>query len=275
VPERPAVIRIARRTAGKIIRTIPWLRRQVFASTDYAILSREDSQRQQASGWLQRLTAHRQQRAYEGLLQQMHAGQPRIDLTAAAEAIRATGLAKPSVLEVGCGGGYYSEVLAHFFGENFDYFGIDYAAEMVTVARGRYPGRRFDVGNACALDLPERSVDVVFNGVSLMHILDYERAIAEGSRVARTHCIYHSLPLFDDRPTTYLRKYAYGAPVIEVVFNRRELLACFERNGLTFVRSWQSIPYDVHPVTPEHSRCETFLLSVQSPPTTDRDGSRK
>ena len=74
------------------------------------------------------------------------------------------------------------------------------------------------------------------------------------------------MPLFDSFQTTYFSKYAYGGLVVEMVFSRAELLECFARNRLRLEKSWNSIVYDVYPVVPEHSRCETFLLSVDERP---------
>ena len=54
----------------------------------------------------------RQERAYQGLIADMKNGEPRLDFTVAAEAVAATGIAAPRLLEVGCGSGYYSEVFA-------------------------------------------------------------------------------------------------------------------------------------------------------------------
>jgi SAM-dependent methyltransferase len=259
----PSLYRRFRRIGGKLLRKTP-LARLLLPSADYRLLTRDEALAAQgATGWLRGLTARRQQKAYEGLLQQMAAGQPRIDLVVAAEAIRATGLERPSILEIGCGGGYYSAVLDILLDRSFDYRGIDYSPAMVETARRAFPGRDFTVGDACALAYPDGAFDIAFNGVSLMHILDFEKAIVESRRVARRHCLYHSVPVFADRPTTYLRKYAYGAPVVEVIFNRGELLDVFERAGLRLVATWDSVPYDVHPVTPEHSKCETFLLEVR------------
>ena len=43
----------------------------------------------------------------------MKDGEPRLDFRIAAEAVAATGLSNPRLLEIGCGSGYYSEVLDH------------------------------------------------------------------------------------------------------------------------------------------------------------------
>ena len=62
-----------------------------------------------------------------------------------------------------------------------------------------------------------------------MHIVDYQAAIREAARVAARYCIFHSVPVFDDHPTTFLSKYAYGAPVVEVVFGEAELMKLCQR----------------------------------------------
>jgi len=251
-----------RAVARSTLRRVPWLRRHLFASVDYAIVTPEQARKRQAAGWERPLTAFRQDRAYSRLLQQMIEGAPRIDLQVAVDAVRATGIDRPMILEVGCGGGYYRQVFGHLLGRPFEYVGVDNSQAMVAAAQRRCPQTRFEVANACKLPFADGVFDIVFNGVCLMHILDFERAIVEGRRVARSHCIYHSVPTFTDRATTYLSKYAYGGPVVEIVFNRAELLALFAKHGLELVKSWPSIDYNV-PVTSEPSSCETFLLCVR------------
>jgi hypothetical protein len=92
-----------------------------------------------------------------------------------------------------------------------------------------------------------------------MHIPDWRKAVAESARVAGRACIFHSVPVFSSRRTAHLAKYAYGAPVIETIFNRDELLQCFAENGLALAGSWVGLPYDVYEVAGEHSHGETFL----------------
>jgi ubiquinone/menaquinone biosynthesis C-methylase UbiE len=252
-------LRVARRTAGRIVRSVPWLRRQYYVSCDYTLVSEAEARTRPAGGWFRPLTALRQDRAYRGLLAAMHAGDPRIDLRVAADAVDAVGLPEASLLEVGCGSGYYSEVFATLCRTKLSYTGLDYSEAMVARARVRYPNRQFEIGNAASLSWPDSAFDIVFNGVSLMHILDYEKAISESARVARRACIFHSVPVFMDHPTVHIHKYAYGSPVVEMVFSRDELLRIFERHGLKLARSWDTIPYDVSHVVKAKSHAETFL----------------
>lgn len=193
----------------------------------------------------------------------MKSGEPRLDLKIAAEAVVAAGIERPRLIEIGCGSGYYSEVFAQLVPRGVQYTGIDYSAAMIARARERYPAALFAVADASDLQYPDNSFDIAFNGVSLMHIIDYENAIREAARVAARHCIFHSVPVFDEHHgTVFLQKYAYGAPVVEVVFDRQELLAISERAGLRLIRTWPSIPYDVSAITGHPSRSETFLFSV-------------
>ena len=86
------------------------------------------------------------------------------------------------------------------------YTGIDYSEAMIARARARYPSVAFEVADATRLPYPDDAFDIVFNGVSLMHIIEYQAAIREAARVAGRYCVLHTVPVFDDHQTTYLRK---------------------------------------------------------------------
>jgi len=257
--------RLVRQIGKRVVQATPMLRRHILTSTDYQVLgSAEQAREAQASspGWLASRTVARQQRAYRNLIAAMKRGQPRLDFTVAAQAVAATGLTKPSLIEIGCGSGYYSEVFATLLPDGVSYTGIDYSAAMIARARAQYPAVQFDVADATRLPYPDARFDVAFNGVSLMHILDYAAAIREMARVASRYCILHTVPVFasNDDPTVFLQKYAYGAPVVEIIFSKKELMALCEQAGLSLKSTWTSIPYDVVEVTGRHSIMETYLF---------------
>ena len=256
--------RLARRAAGRALRILPWTRRMLVASCDYRIVTETQARAHRGGGWHFASTVRRQEQAYDNLLADMHRGRPRNDLTVAAQGVDALGLPSPNLLEIGCGSGYYVEVFDALCRSKVRYTGLDYSAAMVERARHRYPDARFVTGDATRLDFPDGAFDIVFNGVSLMHILDFEQAIAEAARVAAHGAIFHSVPLLERHQTVYLTKYAYGAPVVEVIFNRAHLLEMFARHGLTVQESWFSEDYDVAGVVGETSRAETFLCRPAS-----------
>jgi SAM-dependent methyltransferase len=258
--------RTVKQIGKAVIKSSPLLRRHIMSSSDHRVLSGVDEARRMANttaGWLSARTVARQDRAYRKLITAVKRGEPRLDFRIAAEAIAATGLSNPAVIEIGCGSGYYSEVLTILLSGAINYRGIDYSQAMVTEARARYPSRTFEVADATRLPHADHAFDIVFNGVSLMHIIDYRAAIHEAARVAARYCVFHGVPVFHDHQTTFLTKYAYGAPVVELVFNKQELMSLCADAGLSFEREWSGIPYDVFEATGHHSVTETYLFSVR------------
>jgi len=261
--------RIVRQIGKRVVKAVPILRRHIMSSSDHRVLGgKEEAERATATsaGWLAARTVSRQERAYRGLIADMKRGEPRLDFRVTAEAVAATGIADPRVLEVGCGSGYYSEVFATLVPGGVRYTGVDYSDAMIARARLHYPSIAFEVGDATALPCADSAFDIVFNGVSLMHIVEYEAAIREAARVASRYCIFHTVPVFAEYRTTFLRKYAYGAPVVEAVFNKQELMSICQGAGLRLERQWPCIPYDVHEAIGHHSTTETYLFSRVPPP---------
>jgi SAM-dependent methyltransferase len=257
--------RLVRQVGKRIVKATPVLRRYIFSSTDYRVLSGLQEARDMSlssGGWLAARTVARQERAYRSLIAAMKRGEPRLDFRVAAEAIAATGLAQPRLLEVGCGSGYYADVFAALLPGGVRYTGVDYSNAMIARARARAPSTAFEVADATRLPYAGGAFDVVFNGVSLMHIIDYQAAIREAARVAAGYCVFHTVPVFHNHRTIFLQKYAYGAPVVEVIFSKQELLEFCRDAGLRLEREWPSIPYDVFEATGHHSTAETYLFSV-------------
>lgn len=232
------------------------------SSTAYEVIDRGAADDVGLDGWWDQSVAERQDAAYKGLLDEMYAGRLRVDFTVAADAVRATGLASPSLLEVGCGSGYYNEVFAHLLAAPVQYTGLDYSGAMIEVARRRYPAIPFVVGSATDLPFPDGAFDIVMNGVALMHIPDYVKAIAESRRVARRWCIYHTVPVHQNRPTTFLRKNAYGRPTVEISFNESELRQRFAEGGLEVRKVFESVSYDLVAVLGEPTVTKTFVCEV-------------
>lgn len=233
-------------------------------SSNYRFLTSEQEAFGSARGWHEADVAKRQDKAYRDLLKQMYAGQPRLDLQVAVEAIRRTGLVAPTILEVGCGSGYYSEVLTHLLDPPPHYSGLDYSWAMVELARQHYPARKWINGDGTRLPFPDNAYDIIFNGVSLMHIRDYPAAIAESWRVARRWSIFHTVPVLQQRATTTLYKQAYQGETVEIVFNENSLLMLLAQVGLEPRAVIESIPYDLHAVLGESTMSRTYICEVLS-----------
>ena len=90
------------------------------------------------------------------------------------------------VLEVGCGTGHLAAAVAARSGAT-EVHGVDLASVYVEYARRQYPDPRlvFRVGDACALDYPDRTFDRVLSMLVLHFVPRAGDAIAEMRRVAR------------------------------------------------------------------------------------------
>jgi ubiquinone/menaquinone biosynthesis C-methylase UbiE len=231
-------------------------------SSDYQIIEGGALDSASLNGWHELDVARTQHDIYAGLLDAMMQGELREDFRVACEAVQATGLEHPSLLEVGCGSGYYNRVFAHLLQVPVDYSGLDYSSVMIRLAQQHYPGLNFMQGDAMNLPLPDASFDIVMNGAALMHMMNYPAAIAESRRVSRRWSIFHTVPVIQQRATTTLTKNAYGHPTAELVFNEEEFRSVLTRSGLTIRQVWESIPYNLEHVLGEPTTTKTFLCEA-------------
>jgi SAM-dependent methyltransferase len=195
-------------------------------------------------GWQSPSVPERQMAAYCPLLKAMYDGKPRRDFAVAAQALRLMNLSMPTLLEIGCGNGYYYEVLTHLGGASIEYVGSDYSPAMVESARQRYPNLRFAIGDAIELPFADGCFDVAWSGTVLMHIVNYGKAIEETCRIARRFCVFHSTPVLADAPTTFLSKNAYGTRVPEVIINQAEFEHLLHEQGFAIRHILESLPYN-------------------------------
>lgn len=205
-------------------------------------------------------TAERQDRAWNPLVDAAIAGSPREDIAALFAALDGLPAGVDTLLEVGCGGGYNSALIAHHR-PSFRYSGVDLSPSMVEISKRKYPARSFSVANATDLTFTDDEFDVVMDGVALLHIPAWREAIAEYSRVASTAVILHGLTL-TDRPTTPFAKYAYGQPSREFVFNRDDVLTAVADAGLTLASVHPGDDYDLTEYLGIPTVSETWVLTV-------------
>ena len=248
------IVRRIRRTVGRFLGHVP-------ASSSFEILdgSLPSDIRQ---GWQNPSLPQRQWNAFSPILQAMRSGKNRQDFIALAKAVKSTAVDNPTILEVGCGSGWNSEVLENLLHCHVRYTGADYSFGMVELGALQYPATPFMVCDAMALPFADATWDIVLSGSALMHILEYHQAILESRRVARRFAIFHTVTVQSRRDTTILKKRAYGEWVVEVVFNEGHLLELFREAKLQVRQSFESIPYDLIDVTGEHSASKTYLCEV-------------
>lgn len=86
------------------------------------------------------------------------------------------------LLDIACGTGELT-VAASQRGASAE--GVDFAATMVGKAREKYPGARFNEGDAEHLSYDDSTFDAVVCSFGLLHLQDPDRAIAEARRVLK------------------------------------------------------------------------------------------
>lgn len=189
--------------------------------------------------WQSEALPRRQRELVDTQLAAYRRGEPIDVFDVMSQALRAlsSNVRGMSVLEVGCSSGFYSEVF-DIAGLGVNYAGCDYSDAFVALARQTYPALRFDVEDATALHYERDAFDVVISGCCLLHIPEYQVAVAETARVARRYAIFHRTPMVLGQPTQYYRKQAYGVETVEIHFNEPQFLELLASCGLELIATY-------------------------------------
>ena len=179
----------------------------------------------------------RQRELVDNELAQFRSGQPIKVFDVAVEAIKDLQIGEKdfSLLEVGCASGFYSEVF-DIAGIKARYVGCDYSSVLIDSAKKAYPEIQFDIEDATRLSYQDGSFDVVISGCCLLHIPEYEVAIAETARVASQYAIFHRTPVVvDAAENSHFKKKAYGVDVVEIHFGEQKFLKTLHDNGFRLI----------------------------------------
>ena len=122
-------------------------------------------------------------RGWQQVATRYHDGFASVTVQSAGPLLDAAQVAKGTrVLDAACGPGYVAAAAA---ARGADALGVDFSSEMVQEARRRYPGVRFEEGDAEQLSFPHSSFDAVVINFGMLHFGRPERALAEARRVLR------------------------------------------------------------------------------------------
>lgn len=92
-----------------------------------------------------------------------------------------------TLLDVGCGTGYFSRRFAREAGLKVT--GVDIDPDMIAFARVQAPEIEFALGNAERLSFADSSFDHVIAVTSLCFVADEQRAVSEMKRIARSRLV--------------------------------------------------------------------------------------
>ncbi|WP_157014691.1 glycosyltransferase [Mesorhizobium xinjiangense] len=134
-----------------------------------------------------------------------------------------------SVLDIACGEGYGSAILAR---HAIQVFGVDISSEAVDHARGKYSeaGIEFNVGSCSSIPLENNSVDVVVSFETIEHHDEHEQMMSEIKRVLRTDGV---LIVSSPDKLEYSEKSGYSNPFhVKELYKRDffELLSRYFKN---------------------------------------------
>jgi len=206
-----------------------------ISSGERAMIASSPSQDLTAIGsWNSVSLIETQHQSFQSLLAAAREGRARVDLRVLREFLEdiCRKLGEPlSLLEIGCGSGYLSEVASEV-STQISYSGLDSSSGMITKAKESYPQLNFYIGSDQDLGFLENSFDFVLSGASLMHSEDAYVHVREASRVARKYVLIHTVTTADLASGLRFTKQGYGQPLQETVFSNTELGLIIERSGL-------------------------------------------
>ena len=171
-----------------------------------------------------------------------------------------------SVLDVGCGTGYFTRRLAI---DGFDIMGVDTSAEMIDYARSHGTGReQYAIGDARRLPFPDRHFDSCVAITSLCFIREQEQALAEMVRATRRRIV---LGLLNRHSLLYWQKGrhggrgAYHGARWHTARAARALLVRANLQNITvhsaiFLPSGSAVARAMETVVPQRLFCGGFLL---------------
>ncbi len=179
------------------------------------------------------------------------AGRVRADRRAKLLAVYSRATKNDSSLEIGCGTGLFSGKFKQLTGSKIT--AIDVSPELLNVAQKKYSDIEFKLDDAMKLSFSSASFDVVY-GSSVLHHLDYERALNEIFRVlkpggrmvfAEPNMINPQILIQKNIP--FIKKWLGDSPD-ESAIVRWKFAALLKDKGFVNVKIF---PYDfLHPVVP-------------------------
>lgn len=208
------------------------------ASKGYRLIESEEEAREIGSrvdgAWRSESIPAKQWAVVEGELERMR----RADLVAPFAAfVEAVGIVyrrgdpvRKTVLEIGAGCGYYSEVLSKYF-PDLDYTACDYSEAFQAFAKSKFAEIKYDFQDARNLAYGDAAFDLVISGCVLLHVFDWKKALAEAVRVSKRWVMLHRTPFTQGGPTKCYAKEAYGVECIEWSFSELEMMVALSGLG--------------------------------------------
>ncbi|MGH2566895.1 MAG: class I SAM-dependent methyltransferase [Bacteroidota bacterium] len=148
-----------------------------------------------------------------------------------------------SVLEIGCGAGYYQAVTARLLPSSL-FYGIDVSQALIECAKRDYPRGVFDVGTAESLPYANGQFDMTVLGSVLGCCDDWLKAIEEAFRVSGRYVMLHRMAMHNNPTWPDVMnsvKTAYDVRMAERIFSQKVIMKKLKQHG---VRAGNSLTWD-------------------------------
>jgi SAM-dependent methyltransferase len=96
--------------------------------------------------------------------------------------LRSIHLERPTILDMGCGSGWFASQLAEFGPTT----GVDLSDDAIGKAKLQYPGVTFMAGNVLDMELPQQHFDVVVSQEVIAHVPDQPGYLTRAAGVLKT-----------------------------------------------------------------------------------------
>tara|TARA_B110001454_G_scaffold218027_1_gene244830 strand:- start:2276 stop:3094 length:819 start_codon:yes stop_codon:yes gene_type:complete len=156
-----------------------------------------------------------------------------------------------SVLDIGCGSGYYCDILQHFFPNLYKYHGCDTQPEIIQIAKEYYPFIDFRVQDLTNMKYNDKEFDISIFSHGSTNMFKYNEVFEEACRITKKYIILHRICVTNEHACSK-RSLHYYLPSISHSFNNKTIFDIFEKHNFTLI--WEG-------------RCEsnamTFVLKRQ------------
>ena len=239
-----------------IINYLSWITRYILASAGYKLIKTRNID-QELSTWTN-TTQSRQIKVWSRIVKNRSLG--RKDVLSLREALNFCNTFSEIILcEIGSSSGYNKEIINNIL-KNTTYIGLDQSFYSLLI--GLTSDNDFRCLNASAENIPfkKKSLNIVLDGATLIHVNDYEKVLKEYVRISGNFIILHSLTLYDGDKNLLLSKYAYGQKVLENIFSVSFLNEFIEANGLKILAKFTGENYNLNDLIGIPTTSETWVL---------------
>lgn len=172
-------------------------------------------------------------------IEDMRCGDPHLLVQIAVAALREARGAQ-TILEAGCGGGLYGEVIV-YYGIPLRYTGLDFNIHVLNRVRPRNTSKRVCVGNAGNLPFPNQSYDIVLSSAVICHNENWEQLTTEVCRVARQYALFHRTWLWRERDGILEEPFMgdHGLRLYRIAIGYGLFLNLVQAQGFRLRRAWR------------------------------------